>query len=302
MNLHSGFLCGHDVPYPQTASKQPTGAELSSYLFLPSGPSVPLPAEYPSAGGHAVDAGSPRPWGSGAIPAPTILGVIDALVFDFDGTVLETESAEFSAWEEIYATFGATLGRQEWSACIGRRGGFDPYAVLAGRATMPLPTDDELRAMKCSRVVELLEPVGPRPGVLDWIEKARCLGLPVGLASSSPREWVDCHLQRLGLRAHFDVVACCDESLRAKPEPDTYLAACGALDADPASSVAVEDSPNGLTAAARAGLFCVAVPNDMTRDLALNVAHLVVDSLVGLPLEHVVALAGRRRALAGAHP
>lgn len=228
--------------------------------------------------------------------------MIAALVFDFDGTVLETESVEFSAWVEIYATFGASLGRHEWSACIGRRGGFDPYAVLAGRATMSLPTDEELRAMKCSRVAELLEPVGPQPGVVDWIEQARRLGVPVGLASSSPREWVDCHLQRLGLQAHFDVLACWDGSLRAKPEPDTYLAACIALDADPGSSVAVEDSPNGLTAAARAGLFCVAVPNDMTRHLALDVADLVVDSLVGLPLEHVVALAGRRRALAGATP
>lgn len=212
---------------------------------------------------------------------------LKALVLDFDGLILDTEGPVFHSWRETFEAHGATLTLEEWSDTIGRANAADPADLLAERTGTPL--DEARRAARKARRDELLAAEAVLPGVHEWLEDARRLGLPVGVASSSEVDWVAGHLDRLGLVDRFACLTCFDGRLRGKPAPDLYLAACDALGVEPADALAVEDSANGVTAARAAGLRCVAVPHDLTRDHDLSGADLVATSLAELALEEATA-------------
>jgi HAD superfamily hydrolase (TIGR01509 family) len=204
-------------------------------------------------------------------------------VFDFDGLVVDTESAAYRAWQEVYESRGQALGLEEWSDAIGTLGGFDAGAHLERLTGLPL---DQEAVERTWRKHELAGREPARPGVLEYLDDARCLGLRLAIASSDTFEWVDRHLRRLGLEERWDFVACADgDPSIAKPSPHLYLTALDAIGAGPHEAIALEDSPNGIRAAKLAGLFCVAVPNPVTVHLDLGEADLVVDSLAELPLE-----------------
>src|SRR4029077_8978660 len=121
-------------------------------------------------------------------------------------------------------------------------------------------------------------------GVRAWLDEAIEAGLGIAIASSSPDDWVLGHLDRLGLRMHFDHVMCAGNGRPAKPAPDTYAAACAALGVRPHRALAVEDSAHGVTAAKGAGLACVVVPNALTASLDLSAADLRLESLADCSL------------------
>jgi HAD superfamily hydrolase (TIGR01509 family) len=135
-----------------------------------------------------------------------------------------------------------------------------------------------------------------RPGVVELLDEAEVAGVALGVASSSSFNWVGGHLERLGLLDRFSAVCTSDDVgiERTKPNPDVYLAACAALDADPARSVALEDSPNGITAARAAGMAVVGVAAGLTADVPLDGADLVVASLADVRLSSLSALLEHR--------
>ncbi len=204
------------------------------------------------------------------------------LVFDFDGTILDTEQSLYSAWAEIWNSQGHELAIPDWQQNLGTDDTFDPWVELELRVGHTL--DPALQRRRRLRRDEIQSRYGPRPGVVDWLSEARTLGVPVGIASSSPPQWVEGHLKALGLRGYFACLVCRDGDVPAKPEPISYRLACERLQADPARSVAVEDSPHGVAAAVEAGLFTVAVPHDLTVDLDLTAAHWSTSSLTDLTL------------------
>ena len=210
-----------------------------------------------------------------------------ALVFDFDGLILDTEGPVFHSWRETFEANGATLTLEEWSDTIGRANAGDPAGWLAERTGLEL--DEARRAVRRARRDELLAAEAVLPGVHDWLEDAARLRLAVGVASSSEVDWVSGHLERLGLLDRFVCLSCFDGKLEGKPAPDLYLAACAALGVAPGDALAVEDSGNGVLAAKAAGLRCVAVPHDLTRDHDLSAADVVVPSLAELSLEEAIA-------------
>ena len=122
-----------------------------------------------------------------------------------------------------------------------------------------------------------------------WLDQADELGLPLAIASSSPRAWVEEHLGHLGLVERFAAIACFGDGLAGKPSPDTYLAACAAIRTDPRAAIAIEDSPHGVTAAKSAGLWCIAVPHEITARLDLSHADLRLSSLTDTTLSEVLA-------------
>ena len=129
------------------------------------------------------------------------------------------------------------------------------------------------------------------PGVEDLIDALRVVGVPLGVASSSSRAWLDRHLDRLDLAHHFGAIVGADlVGGVGKPAPDVYLKACADLGADPRRSVALEDSANGATAARAAGMFVVAVPSRITVHNDFSHAHLVVGSLAELTVPRLAAL------------
>ena len=213
--------------------------------------------------------------------------MIRAIVFDFDGLILDTELPEFQSWQEIYQAHGCTLPLAVWATCIGTTEAFDPYAYLEeqlGRAI-----DREVVQLRQRQQCDaLIAAQAVLPGVHDYIADARRLDLQLGVASSSSRAWVHGHLTRLELHQHFVCIACRDDVPRTKPDPALYQAALAALGVRPEEAIALEDSPNGILAAKRAGLFCVAVPNVLTRQLPLDHADLQIPSLAALPLSELL--------------
>lgn len=215
--------------------------------------------------------------------------MIEAVVFDFDGLILDSESHEYDTLCELYAEHGAELPLEVWSQCIGRAPGFfNPYDYL--EAAIGAPVDRAaLAERRHARFRERIAGVGALPGVEEALKAAGALGLKVGLASSSRREWIHGQLDRLGLAHHFECVRTHEDVEHAKPAPDLYLAALACLGVDPARAVAFEDSPNGALAARRAGMYCVVIPNRVTAGLAFGEHHARLESLVQAELADLLA-------------
>lgn len=210
--------------------------------------------------------------------------MIKALIFDFDGLILETETPIYRSWQEIYRAYGFELPLREWLANIGTaEEQFDPFASLEQRLGQPIDRR-QTSLMRQRRELDLIEQQSVMPGVREYLESARRLGLRVGLASSSSCDWVVGHLERLGLIGFFDAIAASDDVTQTKPDPALYRTAVEWLGVAPKQAVAFEDSRNGLIAAKRAGLYCVVVPNALTRHLDLGEADIRLGSLAEIPL------------------
>ena len=215
--------------------------------------------------------------------------MIRAIIFDFDGLILETEGPSYQSWEAVYRSFGLDLPFSTWSTIIGTtQGGFDPLFELQKQVQGKV----EWEAVELQRQASeqaLIEAQPLLPGVLQYMQDARRLGLKIGLASSSSCRWVMGHLNRLSLNGYFDCVCASDDVQRVKPHPELYQAVLHRLGIQAIEAIALEDSPNGIQAAKSAGVYCVAVPNPLTSQLNLSQADLVLSSLADLPLEQLLA-------------
>src|SRR5687768_15195326 len=164
--------------------------------------------------------------------------MIRALVFDFDGLILDTETPLIDAYAEIHARHGVAFDRALFLRSVGHADyAFDPwhgFSQHADRAALEL----ERRAYK----VELLLRQPVLPGVLPLLEAARAASLSVGLASNSPHSWVDPHLTRLGLIDYFAFIACREDVHSPKPEPDLYKLVLNRFGLRGRDAIAFEDS------------------------------------------------------------
>jgi len=199
--------------------------------------------------------------------------------------IYDTERVVHQVWIDVFADYGCSFSLEEWLTAVGTEGGFDPYGALVERSSRSLPPRDELARRTHEDERRMLAGLGALPGVDAWIDGARRTGLSLAVASSSPRAWVEERLAEVGLSQTFAVVSCRGSDLAAKPAPDVYLDACRRLGVEPARSVAVEDSLNGLAAARAAGMRCVAVPGAVTSGLDLGAADLVLGSLGEMSLD-----------------
>ena len=217
---------------------------------------------------------------------------IRALVFDFDGLILETETPAYRSWAEIYREHGHELPRDRWLDYIGREAGwFDALAHL--ESLVPAPFDrDAVRKRREAVRAALLAELDVMAGVRDYVAEGRRLGLRLAIASSSPTDYVRAHLGRLGLGDGWDAVVCREDAPRAKPAPDLYLRAIEVLQVAPQEAVALEDSPNGIAAAKDAGLWVVAVPNALTAAADLSRADCRVATCAEMPLADLLGRLG----------
>ena len=213
----------------------------------------------------------------------TFSGLIRAIVFDFDGLILDTEEPVYRSWLEVYREHGEELPFERWVEIVGSTtGSFHPQHHLEERLGRSLTR--EVLDRRIGRRTELILAQSLLPGVVQHIESAKAMGLKLGVASSSTRDWVSGHLERLGILDSFDCVRCRDDVANAKPEPDLYIAVIECLGVLASETIAIEDSPNGVLAAKRAGLRCVAIPNSITASLDLSQADLVLNSLADVTL------------------
>jgi HAD superfamily hydrolase (TIGR01509 family) len=215
--------------------------------------------------------------------------VVRAIVFDFDGLILDTEEPIYRSWLEVYEAHGQELPFERWVQIVGSSTiGFHPQHHLEERLGRPLPK--EVLDRRIGRRTEMVLANKLLPGVVEHLDAARALGLKVGVASSSTRDWVLGHLVRLGILDRFDCLRCRDEVANVKPEPDLYLAVLECVGVAASEAIAIEDSPNGVLAAKRAGMRCVAVPNSITARLDLGQADVVLGSLAEVTLAELLRL------------
>jgi len=208
--------------------------------------------------------------------------MLQAIVFDFDGTILETEGPDYQSWQEIFQRHGSELTLDVWIRCVGGTpADFDPFAILERQTGFVLDRVATNQARR-KRVVELVESHPPMPGVEAVIAAAHSAGIPLAVASSSSRAWVEGNLNRLGLRQHFQAVYTADDVVRVKPDPTLYRLAAGSLGAQPQQTLAIEDSRTGMLAAKGAGLRCLVVPNSVTQFSDFSLADLRLASLADL--------------------
>jgi len=213
--------------------------------------------------------------------------LIRAIVFDFDGLILDTEEPVYRSWLEVYQAHGEDLPFDRWVQIVGSTtSGFHPQHHLEERLGRPLP--QEVLDRRVGRRTEMILANAALPGVVEHLDSARELGLRLGCASSSTQDWVRGHLARLGILERFECIRCRDDVAHAKPEPDLYVAVLDCLGVAADEAIAIEDSPNGVTAAKRAGLRCVAIPNSITARLDLSQADLVLNSLADLSMAELL--------------
>ncbi len=205
-----------------------------------------------------------------------------AVLFDFDGVVLDSEWPIYQSWKRLFEREGFHLQQEVYVKCIGSD--FDTWSPpdyleeLSGR-TFDWPQEN---AMRSEQIMRDLENAVPMPGVAGLIEEFG--DKPTAVVSSSSHHWVDGWLEKLGLMPHFDTTVCRGDAARIKPAPDLFLEAARQLGIDPRDCLVIEDSMNGLLSAHEAGMKVIAVPNQLTRVLDFSRADWVLESLESLEI------------------
>lgn len=216
--------------------------------------------------------------------------MLKALIFDFDGLILDTESPEFLTWQSIYQEHGFDLPEDEWKKTIGGYGisNFDPAEHLSSISQGSIQAH-KTREKSRREIDSLIHAKPILPGILRMILEAKQHGLQLAIGSSSMHSWVDTHAKRIGIYDYFDHIICADDvsAGRTKPHPDIYLKALGLLGVQDNEAVVFEDSLNGVTAARRAGVFVVGIPNLLTTQMGVR-GDLTVSSLEELSLKDLV--------------
>jgi beta-phosphoglucomutase-like phosphatase (HAD superfamily) len=214
---------------------------------------------------------------------------IKGLVFDFDGLILDTELPLYEAWQEIYRAYDLELPLSEWAKALGASyEAFDPCVYLEELTGLSMDREG-LRSKGTERALATMVLQETLPGVREYLALGKDYGLKLGLASSSGQEWVVGHITRLGLLPFFDAICTGDEVPKVKPDPALYRCALQKLGLAPEEALAFEDSPNGITAAKAAGMYCIAVPNTLTGQLNVGHADLVIESMSAISLEQLLS-------------
>ncbi|WP_410788458.1 HAD-IA family hydrolase [Kribbella sp. C-35] len=202
---------------------------------------------------------------------------VQAIVFDFDGLLMDTETTMVESWQAEWAHHGLELELDGFWPGHGGDITEDRYAVLAAAVGIGFDRTAS-HARRVAHRERLHAHLDFRPGIRAWIAAARELGLRVAIASSSPRKWVVGHLERVGAVDLFDHIVTGDEVQTHKPDPAIYELALQRLGVPGSSAIAVEDTPHGVAAAQAADMYAVAVPNPFVTAAAVAEADLVLGS------------------------
>ncbi|MFZ3071016.1 MAG: HAD-IA family hydrolase [Anaerolineaceae bacterium] len=209
-----------------------------------------------------------------------------AIIFDFDGLILDTETPELRVWQQFFEEAGGEFDLPGYLGIVGTYDyeGYQPGAELAKLTHYTVPEEElTLRVRKESS--EIISREGAMQGVVTLIAAAKGRGIRIAIGSSSPSNWVCGHLARLGLLDKFDALVTFDDVSASKPSPEIFLKALTRLGVPADRAIVLEDSQNGVLAANRAGIRVVAVPNLVTQGQDFSGAVEVIPSLEVLDLD-----------------
>jgi len=194
--------------------------------------------------------------------------VIKAIIFDFDGLIVDTETYEIQSYQQIYEEHHMPFPHKRWLENIGTHGTFNPFEELINAKKELIL--EQLVLERNTKYEQLTKDIQPRDGVLDYLNRGKELGLKIAIASSSSKKWVTTYLERLGILTYFDCIYSSDDVANVKPDPELYIKTINHFNLQPEEAIVFEDSANGSLAAIRAGIPCVIVPNKTTSTLIFH--------------------------------
>jgi HAD superfamily hydrolase (TIGR01509 family) len=216
--------------------------------------------------------------------------MLKAVILDFDGTILDTETPEYKIWEEIFQEYNQILPLELWVKYIGTTwGSFDPGLYLQELCHVNIDVK-EIKSFAREKYLQILDISPLRPGVEELITTLADESIPVALASSSPFHWIKLHLEYRGLLEKFSFISTADDVRVVKPAPDIYINLLNKMMLLPEDVITFEDSPNGIKSAKSAGIFSIAVPNDITMHTDLSDANMIVSSIKDIPFSELKVL------------
>lgn len=208
--------------------------------------------------------------------------LIEAVVWDFDGTIVDTETPQYEAWDTVFQEHGARMDPRVWGEMVGTHSQLDLLDVLEREVG---PVHREAMARRVRALEEQYLASAPlRPGVGDLLKEFREAKVPSAIASSSHRQWIRRFLEAHAIERHFQGIASADDVREVKPDPAVYVLAVRILGKEPGETLAIEDSAHGATAALAAGLRCLVVPNPSTERLLFPAGVVRVPTLAGVTL------------------
>jgi HAD superfamily hydrolase (TIGR01509 family) len=211
-------------------------------------------------------------------PPPLDLTRYAGVVFDMDGVLLDSEPLHYGVAARVLAAEGYTLDDELYRTFTGRTAEA-MWEDLHLRFSLPKPREAYLDAYDVGVLAALAEPLTPAPGARELVHRLVERGMPIALASSSQRVWIQATLRGLGLDGVFPVIVSGQDVVRGKPAPDIYLLAAAGLGQPPERCVAIEDAPAGVASARAAGMDVVAVRTHLQEGYPFAEATVVVDSL-----------------------
>lgn len=209
-----------------------------------------------------------------------------AIIFDFDGLILDTETPQADVWHSLYASVGVEFNLKTYNSIIG---GFNsdlyrPEVELANLLNDGRSPDELLLQVQEAQLGRILaNPINP--GVIELLHQAEQRGILTAVGSSSPRNWVKGHLERLGLLDRFETIVTYDDVSQPKPSPEIFELALDRLKVKAENAIVLEDSANGVLAASRANIRVVVVPNAVTQMMDFSLATEVLNSLLDFDLD-----------------
>lgn len=220
--------------------------------------------------------------------------MIKAILFDFDGLILDTETTEFTAFQEICKQYDHEMPLEIWSQWTGSTDARKrAYSYLEEALGVPLD-HAAIGAQHDAVYRDMIGRAEILPGVIEKMEECKRLGLNIGLATSACYDWAGGYLEQYGLIDYFDCIRTKENILHSKPDPQIYREVLAGLRIEAHEAIAFEDSWIGLQAAKGAGIYCVVVPNTMTKSFPFEQADLRLESLLEMDLEQIIARAAHR--------
>jgi putative hydrolase of the HAD superfamily len=212
--------------------------------------------------------------------------LIKAIIFDFDGLIIDTETVWFESFKEVLGRYDVEFPLEIFLPCVGTKGTIIDQYIEEKLGENVSVKEVRQYVRECHR--EKIGHLGAREGVRDYLIQAKELGLKIGLASSSDREWIHAFLKKLNLLHYFEVIKTGDDVKKIKPHPELYLQCMNALNVSAKEVIAFEDSANGANAAKAAGVACVIVPNPITEGLTFERYDLRIPSMADQSLKDVI--------------
>ncbi len=217
--------------------------------------------------------------------------MIQAIIFDMDGLMIETEHLQSQAYEQVLRSYGVNLEFNN-EGVVHRVGisGVDNFTFLKQKYNINESIEVLLDKKQTIYRAILSNNIVPKPGLLSLIETIKHAGLKLAVASSSSLEDIMFVLKHIGITDVFDVVVSGENVAQHKPAPDIFIEAARRLNADPRTCVVLEDSQSGVEAANAAHMKVITVPNQYTKSHNFSKADVVVTSLEKINLDIIIKL------------